>query len=122
MNTGGGAVVADENTSTSSVLQFSHAVWRRYQHLLDKSTPLVLYRWIFMAAIASVYGLRVYVVEGFYIITYGLGIYILQLLIAFLSPQVDPDIQDVADGPALPTRGAEEFRPFVRRLPEFKFW
>lgn len=25
-------------------------------------------------------------------------------------------------GPELPTRANEEFRPFVRRLPEFKFW
>lgn len=30
----------------------------------------------------------------------------------------------VADdqGPELPTRSNEEFRPFIRRLPEFKFW
>ncbi|XP_042061950.1 protein RER1A-like [Salvia splendens] len=122
MNTGGGAGVADDNTSSSSFLQLSHEVWRRYQHLLDKSTPLVLYRWIFLAAIAAVFALRIYFVQGFYIITYGLGIYILQLLIAFLSPQVDPEIQRLTDGPALPTRASEEFRPFVRRLPEFKFW
>lgn len=122
MNMGGGAGVPDDNTAASAVTQFSHAVWRRYQHLLDKSTPLVLYRWIFFAAIAFIYALRVYLVQGFYIITYGLGIYILQLLIAFLSPQVDPEIQELTDGPSLPTRGSEEFRPFVRRLPEFKFW
>jgi hypothetical protein len=24
--------------------------------------------------------------------------------------------------PALPTKQDEEFRPFIRRLPEFKFW
>ncbi|KAK9948989.1 hypothetical protein M0R45_004540 [Rubus argutus] len=35
---------------------------------------------------------------------------------------VDPEIQDLSDGPSLPTRGSDEFRPFVRRLPEFKFW
>ncbi|KAL8487517.1 hypothetical protein ACS0TY_023541 [Phlomoides rotata] len=122
MNTGGGAGVADDNTTTSAVMQFSHVLWRRYQHFLDKSTPLVLYRWIVLAAIAFIYALRVYFVQGFYIITYGLGIYILQLLIAFLSPQVDPEIHSVTDGPGLPTRGSDEFRPFVRRLPEFKFW
>ncbi|GFZ21711.1 Rer1 family protein [Actinidia rufa] len=33
--------------------------------------------------------------------------------------RVDPEIHD---GPTLPTRGSDEFRPFVRRLPEFKFW
>ena len=32
--------------------------------------------------------------------------------------QVDPDL----DGPTLPSAAADEFRPFVRRLPEFKFW
>lgn len=26
------------------------------------------------------------------------------------------------DGPSLPTRMTDEFRPFIRRLPEFKFW
>lgn len=25
-------------------------------------------------------------------------------------------------GPELPVRSNEEFRPFIRRLPEFKFW
>lgn len=75
-----------------------------------------------------IYVIRVYFVEGFYIVSYGLGIYILNLLIGFLSPQVDPEIQALSDdsinndGPSLPTRGSDEFRPFVRRLPEFKFW
>lgn len=26
------------------------------------------------------------------------------------------------DGPSLPTKSNEEFKPFIRRLPEFKFW
>ena len=26
------------------------------------------------------------------------------------------------DGLSLPTRQSDEFRPFIRRLPEFKFW
>ena len=26
------------------------------------------------------------------------------------------------EGPSLPTKQNEEFRPFIRRLPEFKFW
>ena len=55
---------------------------------------------------------------GWYIITYGLGIYILNLLIGFLSPQMDPEVE----GPTLPTSRDDEFRPFIRRLPEFKFW
>ena len=27
-----------------------------------------------------------------------------------------------AEGPGLPTSAHQEFKPFVRRLPEFKFW
>ncbi|KAE9458750.1 hypothetical protein C3L33_09343, partial [Rhododendron williamsianum] len=121
MNLGGGAGGGSgtDLSPSSAVNQWTHALSRRYQHLLDKSTPHVLRRWIGFSLIAFVYAVRVYLVQGYYIITYGLGIYILQLFILFLSPQVDPEIQD---GPTLPTRGSDEFRPFVRRLPEFKFW
>ena len=56
--------------------------------------------------------------KGFYIVTYALGIYNLNLLLGFLTPQVDPELE----GPTLPSKGQDEFRPFVRRLPEFKFW
>ena len=65
-----------------------------------------------------VFGSKVWLLRGFYIVTYGLGIYNLNLLIGFISPQVDPE----TDGPALPTKSDQEFKPFVRRLPEFKFW
>ena len=68
-----------------------------------------------------------YALQGFYIVTYALAIYMLNLLLAFLSPKLDPAVGDLdmegeADEPALPTQNDEEFRPFVRRLPEFKFW
>lgn len=59
---------------------------------------------------------------------YALGIYLLNLFLAFLQPKFDPsnDILDneMEDGSAgsLPTKQDEEFRPFIRRLPEFKFW
>ncbi|KAM7517037.1 hypothetical protein LguiA_006620 [Lonicera macranthoides] len=119
---GGTGGAGGDDLSSSAVSRWGYALSRRYQYLLDKSTPHVLGRWISFAAIAFIYGLRVYVVQGYYIITYGLGIYVLQLFLAFLSPRVDPEIEDLADEPMLPTRGSDEFRPFVRRLPEFKFW
>ncbi|CAL9063146.1 unnamed protein product [Musa banksii] len=98
---------------------------RRHQHLLDKATPHVRRRWAWLGVLALVYTVRVWIAQGFYIVSYALGIYLLNLFIAFLSPQVDPEIQEVVDGgpgPSLPTRSSDEFRPFVRRLPEFKFW
>ncbi|KAL8098039.1 hypothetical protein AgCh_030973 [Apium graveolens] len=58
----------------------------------------------------------------FYVVSYAVAIYILNLLIGFLSPQVDPELQALDHAPTLPIRASDEFRPFVRRLPEFKFW
>lgn len=60
-------------------------------------------------------------------VAYSLGIYLLNLFLAFLSPKFDPSIEQdegMEDGAAggLPTKESQEFRPFVRRLPEFKFW
>lgn len=60
-------------------------------------------------------------------VAYSLAIYLLNLFLAFLSPKFDPSLESddsMEDGSAgtLPTKNDQEFRPFVRRLPEFKFW
>jgi len=61
-------------------------------------------------------------------VAYSLGIYLLNLFLAFISPKFDPSLDtdtDMEDGSmpsTLPTKSNEEFKPFVRRLPEFKFW
>jgi hypothetical protein len=60
-------------------------------------------------------------------VAYSLGIYLLNLFLAFISPKFDPSLEQdegMEDGQAggLPTKEEEEFKPFVRRLPEFKFW
>lgn len=91
---------------------------RRIQFILDKTTPHKLYRWLGFLALMSLYVLRVYMVAGFYIVTYGLGIYLLNLFIGFITPPIDPD----TDGPLLPRSGGEEYRPFSGKVPEFKFW
>ncbi|XAR57764.1 hypothetical protein NMG60_11026016 [Bertholletia excelsa] len=123
---GGGSSSGGDASSASpaaAVSRWGFALSQRYQYLLDKSTPHVLQRWIAFAFVAMIYIIRVYFLQGFYIVSYALGIYILNLLIGFLSPRVDPEFQELSsDGPTLPIRGSDEFRPFVRRLPEFKFW
>jgi hypothetical protein len=95
---------------------------------LDKSTPFVLYRWLSTGGILILFIIRIVVAQGWYIIAYALAIYLLNLFLAFLSPKFDPS-SDAADNEmedgsvgTLPTRQDEEFRPFIRRLPEFKFW
>ncbi|XP_015782635.1 protein RER1 isoform X2 [Tetranychus urticae] len=106
------------------LIRFFESLGQRYQSLLDAWTPYATGRWIFTAFFFIVYMTRVILLEGWYIVTYALGIYYLNLLIAFLTPKVDPALgdDDLDDGPSLPTSRDEEFRPFIRRLPEFKFW
>jgi hypothetical protein len=89
---------------------------RAFQHYLDRTTPHTARRWADTLAAAVVYVLRVYVV------TYRLGIYLLNLLISFLSPMVDPEVEELEARPRLPTRGSDEFKPFIYHLPVFKFW
>ncbi|XBI88063.1 hypothetical protein VPH35_026067 [Triticum aestivum] len=85
--------------------------------------PLTAGRWAGTLLAAAIYASRVYYVQGFYIVSYGLDMYLLNLLIGFLSPMVDLELEALDQaGPALPTRGNNEFKPFIRRLPEFRFW
>ncbi|KAI4096775.1 MAG: hypothetical protein LQ348_000529 [Seirophora lacunosa] len=101
---------------------------RIYQSYLDKSTPYTAYRWIGTAVLLLLFFLRIVVAQGWYIVCYSLGIYLLNLFLAFLQPKIDPsltqdeDLEDGDAGSSLPTKKDEEFRPFIRRLPEFKFW
>jgi len=111
----------DNGAGAAPVNQFWHDVSRRFQYFLDKTTPHAVYRWIGSFVVVLIYILRVCYIQGFYIISYGLGIYLLNLLIGFLSPLVDPEME-LSDGALLPTKGSDEFKPFIRRLPEFKFW
>ncbi|XP_061163625.1 protein RER1-like [Saccostrea echinata] len=112
-------------SAPGAVKQFFRRVGETKQNLLDKATPYTTFRWVFTLVVFLAYGLRVYYLQGWYIVTYALGIYLLNQFIAFLTPKVDPAFQeqdDDEDGPSLPTKANEEFRPFMRRLPEFKFW
>jgi hypothetical protein len=118
----GASQPADDGASPIVKAQVAFA--RALQRALDKSVPHRAQRWGAYAAVAFVYFVRAYFVHGYYIVTYGLGIYNLNLLIGFLTPQRDPEalLAGKDDGPSLPTRAEQEFKPFVRKLPEFKFW
>ncbi|GAA5863626.1 hypothetical protein JCM1840_000084 [Sporobolomyces johnsonii] len=110
---------------------------RTYQAALDRTTPFTLRRWGTTAALFILFVIRIVWIQAFYIVAYGLGIYLLNLFLAFIQPKFDPALAaDLAETeaeegePGLPTSmpagGADlqdgEFRPFIRRLPEFKFW
>ena len=56
--------------------------------MLDRTVTFTLYRWIALALLLALYALRVWYAQGWYIVSYTLGIYLLNLFIGFISPQV----------------------------------
>lgn len=120
--------IEPEQTPFAAVSVHTSMLQRKYQALLDQSTPFVTYRWVGTTVGLLLFFARVFIAQGWYIVAYALGIYLLNLFLAFLSPKFDPsneaidnEMEDGAVG-SLPTKQDEEFRPFIRRLPEFKFW
>ncbi|KAI9467791.1 MAG: hypothetical protein EXX96DRAFT_520107 [Benjaminiella poitrasii] len=102
-----------------------HNEWRAY---IDRLTPYTTYRWAAFSVLICLFLLRIMLAQGWYIICYFLGIYLLNMFLAFLTPKFTPSVADEEEdnddeGPLLPTANNDaEFKPFIRRLPEFKFW
>ena len=67
---------------------------QRYQKVLDDLVPYKIPRWGVSVGLMVLYAVRVMLLQGWYIITYALAIYLLNLLIAFLSPKFDPALQE----------------------------
>merc|ERR1712137_803864 len=114
---------------TSWFQKAKYTVSHRYQMILDQMTPHPKYRWLGTSVLIFLYLPRAVTVGGFYIVSYALGIYLLNLLIGFLAPKIDPEtilaeIDDVSgeEDQVLPTKDDTEFKPFIRKLNEFKFW
>ncbi|KAG4302092.1 hypothetical protein PCK1_001651, partial [Pneumocystis canis] len=74
---------------------------QQYQALLDGSMPYKTLRWLGLLAFLALFMIRILVVQGWYIGTsntfcYALGIYLLNLFLAFLTPKLDLSLeQDV---------------------------
>ncbi|CAK9442176.1 uncharacterized protein LODBEIA_P59190 [Lodderomyces beijingensis] len=106
-----------------------------YQKLVDESAPYPQYRWLGFGVLILVFMARIFLTQGWYIICYALGIYLLNLFLAFLTPKFDPSLEQEMKNESIEegveddiqqqgqsNEQEEEFRPFIRRLPEFKFW
>ena len=63
-------------------------VRQRFQVFMDRITPYAGGRWVAWCGLLVGFALRIYALKGFYIIAYALGIFNLNLLLGFISPQV----------------------------------
>lgn len=60
--------------------------------ILDKWTPHAKARWFAAFSLIALFIIRIITTQGWYIVTYALGIYHLNLFIAFLTPKIDPSM------------------------------
>ncbi|TGZ59206.1 hypothetical protein CRM22_009206 [Opisthorchis felineus] len=96
-------------------------IQQTHRQFLDSVTPYVVARWIATVTLFALYILRVCLIQGYHVVSYALGIFLLNRLIGFISPKIDPET-DPTGNTVLPTTSSEDFRPFIRRLPELVFW
>ena len=65
--------------------------------MLDDLVPHLALRWLASAVVVACYMLRVAWLHGWYIVSYALAIYLLNLFIAFLTPRFDPSQREEDD-------------------------
>ncbi|EPR78825.1 Retention in endoplasmic reticulum 1-like protein [Spraguea lophii 42_110] len=97
-----------------------------FNHYLDKITPKRLERWIGFTLLEIFFLLRIYILNSHHLVTYIVSVYLLHSLVMFLTPRDEsiPDPFEEFDEyeEYIPQTVDDEFRPFLRRLPEFDFW
>ncbi|KAI3385005.1 hypothetical protein SNEBB_000308 [Seison nebaliae] len=108
---------------------FYSKIDRRIQHYLDLLTPFTRRRWFCATFYLLVFFSRVVYCNGFFVVAYALSIFLLNQFILFLTPRSYPGMANITGtnddkdfSLSLPQHNDDEFRPFIRRLPEFKFW
>ncbi|KAH8851985.1 Protein RER1 [Schistosoma japonicum] len=103
---------------------------QKIQYLYDAVTPHAVGRWCFTVFLILFYILRIFITQGYHLVTYVMGIFLLNRLVDFLSPKIVPEsstgictlFKHASLDEVLPTKSSEEFRPFLRQLSELKFW
>ncbi|EER02731.1 RER1C protein, putative, partial [Perkinsus marinus ATCC 50983] len=78
---------ASQIVQPSYPVRLARGLSRMYTYYLEKTTIWTKSRWLSFFIACALYGIRVYFLQGFYIITYGWSIYLLNLFIGFISPQ-----------------------------------
>lgn len=120
------SALLSENRFQNEFLHMKRRATTTYQFYLDKITPFTVQRWAAFYVLVMIFMLRIFWTEGWFIICYTHAIYLLSLFLAFLTPKFDPSLEQELNNESLEegtsTLDEDEFRPFIRRLPEFKFW
>jgi len=117
----------NSNSSPSSqIIPTSHSFFNKiyiyFNAIQDKIFIYKTQRWLFILFLSIIYFIRMMLTNGYYALTYCLGIHFLNSFIGFISPLDDPEEISNENESYLPQKNNEEFRPFQRKVKEFQFW
>lgn len=116
----------EEQTPSSNIQPTNTilAVFQYYNVICDKIQIYPRERWSFIAILVFLYIIRLIFTRGYHALTYCIGIHILNSFIGFISPLKDPEEAEIEGDidSFLPQRNSDDFKPFQRKLKEFKFW
>ena len=117
----------NSNSSPSSqIIPTSHSFFNKiyiyFNAIQDKIFIYKTQRWLFILFLSIIYFIRMMLTNGYYALTYCLGIHFLNSFIGFISPLDDPEEISNENESYLPQKNNEEFRPFQRKVKEFTFW
>jgi hypothetical protein len=107
-----------KSAATGGALTKGRQIFLRF---LDLTVPHRIPRWIAFGALLLLYVVRVISLGGYYVVTYGLSIYLLNIFLQMISPAADPELEEMSRA-ELPTNSDDEFKPFVPRVAEFRIW
>eukprot|EP00347_Sterkiella_histriomuscorum_P010470 403376158 len=115
---------AQQNNSKIDFEDMKFVAQRKYRLFLDKIAAFPTQRWIFLVVMGAVYCLRVYMNDGYALITYLLGLFYLNQMLLYLSPAEDPEDMEFDDESdfILPMRENDEFKGFQRKIYEMELW
>lgn len=86
------AIDFQKSSITNSSTNYKLLALSSFSNPIDKSTPHTKARWIAAFVNLGLFLTRIITAQGWYIVTYALGIYHLNLFIAFLTPKIDPSM------------------------------
>eukprot|EP01015_Nassula_variabilis_P025689 TRINITY_DN503_c0_g1_i4.p2 TRINITY_DN503_c0_g1~~TRINITY_DN503_c0_g1_i4.p2 ORF type:complete len:191 (+),score=1.09 TRINITY_DN503_c0_g1_i4:120-692(+) len=122
-------MIPEEDNKLRPLFDLFDNVSRKVRTRTEQYILFPTQRWVITAALFLIYILRIYAVGGYYVISYILGLYVLHLIVQFLTPKGIPDLEDEDDeeNMQLPIHQTQENessepKPLTRTVSEFHFW
>eukprot|EP00758_Cryptobia_borreli_P003407 Tbor_TRINITY_DN3726_c0_g1::TRINITY_DN3726_c0_g1_i2::g.2452::m.2452 len=89
-----------------------------WQQMMDRIVPFAAPRWVIFTLFFILFCVRIYVLDAFYIVAYGVCVHLLYYLVLAITPN-DPD---ALNKDMMLPESEREHKPFVPKVMEFVVW